>query len=223
MNDELSARRPLKTRSNPLAGKLSRGLLRCCIQPNQVSLASIAFAMIPAVSLWSIHHGWPPLLAWLLAAVGIQGRLLCNLMDGMLAVEGGLKTPTGDLFNEVPDRVADTLILAALGYAGGTDLSVALGWLAACGSLMTAYVRMQGASLIGTHDFRGPMAKPHRMALATGICGVMVVLAVLKSSFNIVPWALAVMVLGIALTLVRRLTSLSQALHHKASLTPPPR
>jgi phosphatidylglycerophosphate synthase len=222
MNDEIAARRPLKSRSNPLAGKLSRGLLRCHIRPNQVSTASVAFAMITAGSLWSIHHGWTSSWAWLLAAVGIQGRLLCNLMDGMLAIEGGLKTPNGDLYNEVPDRLADILILASLGYAGATDLSVALGWLAACGAVMTAYVRMHGASLTDVHDFRGPMAKPHRMALATGVCGVMAVFTAMKSTFNIVPWALALMVLGIVITLMRRLSGLSQALHRKASSTSAP-
>lgn len=222
MNDELAARLPLRSRSNPLAGKLSRWLLGCGVRPNQVSTASVAFAIITAVSLWSIRHGWPPSLALLLAAMGIQGRLLCNLMDGMLAVEGGLKTPNGDLYNEFPDRLADTLILASLGYAGGTEWSVALGWLSACGALMTACVRMHGASLIGVHDFRGPMAKPHRMALATAVCMLMALFSVMKFSFNLVPWALGLMVVGIVMTLVRRLSSLSQALHRKASPTPAP-
>ncbi len=71
----------------------------------------------------------PAALPWFLAAVGIQLRLVCNLMDGMLAVEGGLKTANGDLFNEFPDRIADVAILAALGQAGGTPLSVRwAGW-----------------------------------------------------------------------------------------------
>lgn len=219
MNDKLAARRPLKSRSNPWAGKLSRWLLRCRVQPNQVSSASVGFALIAAVSLWSMSQGWLPALAWVLAAVGIQGRLLCNLMDGMLAVEGGLKTANGDLFNEFPDRVADTLILASLGYAGATEWSVTLGWLSACGALMTACVRMHGASLTAVHDFRGPMAKPHRMALATGVCLIMAVLTVIKVDFNLVPWALGLMVAGIIMTLVRRLSALSQALHRKASST----
>ena len=32
------------------------------------------------------------------AAAGIQLRLLCNLLDGMLAVEAGLKSRTGEIF-----------------------------------------------------------------------------------------------------------------------------
>ncbi len=33
--------------------------------------------------------------------------LLANLFDGMVAVEGGLGTPSGILFNDFPDRIAD--------------------------------------------------------------------------------------------------------------------
>ena len=49
----------------------------------------------------------------------VQLRLLCNLLDGMVAVEGGRSSPVGALYNEVPDRVADSLLLVALGYAVG--------------------------------------------------------------------------------------------------------
>lgn len=215
MND-LSARRPLKSRGAFWASAVSRGLLRCGLRPNQVSVLSIVFA---AGAAWCLAGGGAPLWwQWLLAAVGIQMRLLCNLMDGMLAVEGGLKTPNGDLYNEFPDRLADVIILAALGQAGGDAVSEWLGWLCACGALMTACVRTHGASLTGAHDFRGPMAKPHRMALATAACLVMVALHFAGSPARPVPWLLGVMLAGIALTLFRRLGALSRALHERAAV-----
>lgn len=131
---------------------------------------SVVFAAGAASCLiWCVPSAW----AWLGAALCVQMRLVCNLMDGMLAVEGGLKSPTGDLYNEFPDRLADTFILAGLGMSGGKALSGGLGWVAACGALITACVRMHGASLTGAHDFRGPMAKPHRMALVTCACVLM--------------------------------------------------
>ena len=215
MNSDLSARRPLKSRSAGWAGGLSRALLRAGVRPNQVSVASAVFALGSAGCLLYGGRMLPMWLVWVLAAVGIQLRLICNLMDGMLAVEGGLKTANGDLFNEFPDRVADVAILAALGLAGGSQLSATLGWLAACGALMTACVRMHGASLTGTHDFRGPMAKPHRMALATVICLVMAGLSFTTVDVPVVTWVLGVMVAGIFLTLVRRLRALSHALHER--------
>lgn len=210
----LAARRPLKSRGQAWAGAVSRALLALGLRPNQVSVLSVVFAL--GALAWLLQPA-PGALSWLAAAACIQLRLLCNLMDGMLAVEGGLKSPAGDLYNEFPDRLADALILAGLGYAGGGATSVALGWSAACGALMTACVRAHGASLTGRHDFRGPMAKPQRMALATLICLVMAALALAgEAQVPVVPWGLAVMVAGIALTLTRRLRGLARALQQKA-------
>jgi phosphatidylglycerophosphate synthase len=78
-------------------------------------------------------------------------------------VEGGKQSPVGALYNEFPDRVADSIFLVALGYAA---LYPWLGWLAALLAAMTAYVRASGGSLGLAQDFRGPMAKPHRMVAA---------------------------------------------------------
>ncbi|MEQ1843429.1 MAG: CDP-alcohol phosphatidyltransferase family protein, partial [Verrucomicrobiales bacterium] len=110
---DLSARRPLKTRSSRWAAGLSRALLGLGLRPNFVSLMSVVFAAGTAASLFLLSSAHlPKTVFWILAAAGVQLRLLCNLMDGMLAVEGGLKTPNGDLYNEFPDRLSDILILA---------------------------------------------------------------------------------------------------------------
>ena len=45
----------------------------------------------------------------LLAALCIQLRLVCNLLDGMVAVEHGKGSPSGPIWNELPDRFADVL------------------------------------------------------------------------------------------------------------------
>ncbi len=214
MND-LSARRPLKSRSTPWAAGLSRTLLKAGATPNQVSVASSVFALMAAALMIYGAPIFGGVLAWVLAAVCIQMRLVCNLMDGMLAVEGGLKTPNGDLYNEFPDRVSDMVVLAALGHADGSTTGVALGWLAACGALMTAAIRMHGASLLGKHDFRGPMAKPQRMALATAACILMAVFSGTSVSFPALRWVLGGMVFGIGLTIIRRLAALSGELHHR--------
>jgi phosphatidylglycerophosphate synthase len=36
------------------------------------------------------------------AMAGIQLRLLCNMLDGMVAVEHKMHSKTGELYNEVP-------------------------------------------------------------------------------------------------------------------------
>lgn len=209
-----AARRPLKSRSQAWAGAVSRALLRFGLRPNQVSVLSVLFAL---GALGCFLAPSPGVAHWLVAAACIQLRLLCNLMDGMLAVEGGLKSPSGDLYNEFPDRLADVLILAGLGHAGDNAIAETLGWIAACGALMTACVRAHGASLTGHHDYRGPMAKPHRMALATLICLLMAGLVLVDQTAPVVRWGLALMTAGIGLTLVRRLRALARTLHERAA------
>jgi len=106
-------------------------------------------------------------LALLAAAICVQLRLLCNLLDGMVAIEGGKKSKVGVLYNEVPDRVADSLFLVALGYEIGTPW---LGWLAALAAAVTAYIRVLGGTFGLAQDFRGPLAKQHRMFVLTLGC-----------------------------------------------------
>lgn len=214
---DLSARRPLKTRSSRWAAGLSRTLLAMGLRPNFVSSMSVVFASVAAVSFYLLSSGYlPNAVFWILAAAGVQLRLLCNLMDGMLAVEGGLKTPNGDLYNEFPDRISDVLILASLGFAGGDEWSRTLGWMCACGALTTACVRMHGATLLGSHDFRGPMAKPQRMAVVTFTCLLMAGLESTSLAFDPLRWILGGMLIGIIITIIRRLRYLSQTLKDRA-------
>ena len=88
----------------------------------------------------------------------------------MVAVEGGKATPSGELFNDIPDRFADPLILIAVGYSiTAADWGGTLGWIAGLMAVMTAYV-VRWPSIGAPSDFQGPMAKQQRMALLTGAC-----------------------------------------------------
>jgi len=110
-----------------------------------------------AVTVWSLS---------LLAVFFILCRALCNMFDGMVAVEGGKKTASGELFNDIPDRIADPLIIVSAGYAT-TVVSWApeLGWCAGLLAVMTAYVRTLARSTGVPPDFSGPMSKVPRMVL----------------------------------------------------------
>ena len=155
-------RRPLASRDTRWARRLAAMLARSSITPNRISTLSILFAALGAAAL---VDGRPVALVG--AAISVQLRLLCNLIDGMVAIEGGKQSPVGALYNEFPDRIADSLLLVALGYAAQVPW---LGWLAALLAALTAYVRATGGALGLAQDFRGPMAKPHRMAVLTAAC-----------------------------------------------------
>lgn len=158
--DEAVARRPIASRSSPWAIAVSSRLARAGVTPNSISVASIAFAALGgALVAWGSHP-----LAWLGAAVCVQLRLICNLLDGMVAIEGGRKTRSGPLYNEFPDRIADSLLLVPLGYAAGVAW---LGWACALVAALTAYIRVFGGSVGLAQDFSGIMAKQRRMAALT--------------------------------------------------------
>lgn len=160
----------------------------------------MVFATGGALAFLAVSR-WPGLrLCWLpLAAGGIQLRLLCNLMDGLVAVEGGLKGRGGDLFNEAPDRYEDAVLLAAAGAAAGLP---ALGWMAATAAVLTAYVRAFGASLGHGQDFCGPFAKQQRMFwLTVGALAGVIYLPALG-------WALWLIGLGALMTAGRRILRL---------------
>lgn len=209
-------RRQLKIRARAWPSAIARILARARITPNQVSVLSMVFAGLAGALFWkaglSLYRA--PAWTWFIAAaVCIQLRLLCNLLDGLLAIEGGLKTKTGDLFNEMPDRIADILILVGAGYAIPNHASgVEIAWLAAVLAVLTAYVRLLGGSLGFVQDFSGPMAKQHRMfVLTVGALAVAIESSTVGTRWSLYA-ALWIIIIGSAFTLVRRTIRIARAM-----------
>lgn len=201
-------RRPLKTRARSWAKLLALMLLRTGITPNTVSILSLFFAALGALGL--LLGGKSGDLGPLIVAVfGIQLRLLCNMMDGMLATEGGRGDRLGALYNELPDRLSDVLIIVAAGYGYSNEVigpmsAPALGWFGALLAVSTAYVRAFGAALGCGECYLGPMAKPHRMALLTALILVEILSLLLGARIVAVPLGLLLICLGCVVTIVRR-------------------
>lgn len=205
---EENARRPLKVRDLTITNNIASALAKKNITPNQISIGSVFFAFLAAVCLIAIGAGATIWLAWL-AAIFIQCRLLCNLFDGMVAMEGGKSTASGELFNDIPDRIADPLILVSAGYAVAVcPWAVELAWLAGLLAIQTAYVRVLATSMAAPTLFIGPMAKQHRMAVMT--C-VLVLMPIEYVVFNTQGYsllaALIVICIGCLFTLYRRISA----------------
>lgn len=198
-------RRPIAARSTGWAQALSAALARSSVTPNQISVLSIFFAMIGAVGLLAA----PSLLGLVACIIGVQLRLVCNLLDGMVAMEGGKQTPTGALYNEYPDRIADSLLIVALGYAAGMPW---LGWLGALLAALTAYVRLSGASLGLAQDFRGPMAKQHRMFVLTLACVAAIIEQWVSHTGYALQVAAVVIAAGALLTCITRTRAIAAQL-----------
>ena len=157
-------RRPIAAREAGASRALAAWLVRRQASPDGISLAGMAAAVAAGLAFAAAPATPVPRALWLAGALLVQVRLLANMLDGMVAIGRNVASPLGELFNEVPDRVSDTAVLFGLGWAAGQP---ALGLAAALAAMATAYVRAVGRASGAASDFRGPMAKQHRMALVT--------------------------------------------------------
>ena len=160
----MAERRPLASRDTRWAAAAARRLARAGVRPNRISQVSILFAALAgaAFAATAITSGGISSALLIAGALFCQLRLLCNLLDGMVAIEGGLSEPDGPFWNEAPDRISDLLILVGAGVAAG---AVWLGFAAGALAIFTAYIRELARAEGMAADFSGPMAKPQRMAL----------------------------------------------------------
>ncbi len=204
-NSPEMSRRPIATRNATLAHSFARWLAQKSISPNQISIASIFFALGAGSCLAARSFYAYDILLLFLAAVFIQCRLLCNLFDGMVAVEGGKSTKSGEIFNDMPDRIADPLIFVGAGlsisFAGYGHI---LGWAAGLLAVITAYVRILAVSTGAPQLFMGPMAKQHRMAVITAACILSIFESYIGWDGQVMTGALVIIVAGCIITIIRR-------------------
>jgi phosphatidylglycerophosphate synthase len=224
-------RRPIATRDRALAQRIAGWLATHGASPNGISVVGMVSGVLAGLSLVATSVPSLTISGFLLAAVFVQVRLLSNLFDGMVAVEQNRRSPLGEMFNEVPDRVSDAASLIGAGYAlGGCPV---LGFVAAVLAVFVAYVRVQGRVAGAPMDYCGPMAKQHRMAAMT-IASLAAAALVAADrdylvtrlftlpgdhSIGVMSLTLGVIVVGSAATAVRRLSRIATALTRLTSLT----
>lgn len=209
-------RRPIAARSSSWARALAKGCAKAGLTPNTVSLIGLLLAIIASalITFGSAKPLAEKVLYWLPAALFIPLRLICNMLDGLMAVEENLGTKVGIMFNEIPDRVEDSLLLISAGFACNIqNMGSNLGWTAALLAVMTAYIRAFGGSLGLAQDFCGPMAKPHRMFwLTVGVLTTLVEQSLCGSQYALLV-SLVVIVLGSLLTCLKRILRIAALLN----------
>jgi phosphatidylglycerophosphate synthase len=220
--DETDNRRPIAARSAGWAHWLAARAAGGGASPDLISALSIAVAALGAALMVSAGAiVTTPLRALLLigAAVAIQLRLLCNLIDGMVAVEYRRGGAAGPIWNELPDRFSDVALLAGAGYGvarSGVAFGAEAGWACAVLALTTAYVRELGRGMGFVADFSGPMAKQQRMATLTAACLVGAVEPLWGWRGQSLMIGLTVIALGAAVTVARRVRTLAGRLDERA-------
>ena len=119
-----------------------------------------------------------------------------------------IKTEFGEVFNDLPDRVSDVLIIICASFLIQHEYARDLGWMAATLAVMTAYVRLLAKSMGYKMDFCGPMAKQHRMAMLNLALLLSMVAYLLRYEgyvsviFHYTVW---IIIVGSFLTCIRRL------------------
>lgn len=217
---DLENRRPLKVRDTGWAKDFAARLAKAHVTPDLISLLSVVFAVLGAAFL-AMAGVLPPIpraLLLLLAAACIQSRLVCNLLDGMVAVEHGKGSSSGPIWNELPDRFSDAMLLIGAGFllAGlGWRIGSSLGWVAAILAVITAYVRELGRGFGFPADFTGPMAKPQRMAALTVACVLSALEPLWNGAGQMMLVVMAIIVVGTGWTIARRVSNLAAGLKAK--------
>ena len=185
------SRRPIKERGTAWARLLAKFVAKLGFTPNQISVLSVVVSLLGMVCCLQGRY--------LAAALCVVSRLLCNMIDGMVAVEHNQKSPSGEIFNELPDRLSDTFSLMGAGYACQWPQ---LGLWASLLALLTAYIRTLCHGAGAPADFGGPMAKQQRMKLLIGGC---VVCAIRPAWVQLVfPGVLGLVLVGCVITSYRR-------------------
>ena len=209
-------RRPIATRNRKWAQAATVWLASRNVSPNAISIAGMCACIVAGIGLGETSISDYRIL-WIIAALGAQLRLTANMLDGMVALASGRASKTGELYNEVPDRVSDAAVFIGAGFAWGGNIT--LGFIATILSIFTAYVRAAGKIAAASNEFCGPMAKQHRMFVITLIC---LYSAITPRSWQVITFddsqiglmsiGLVIIIAGCAITVVRRLSRIAQAL-----------
>jgi phosphatidylglycerophosphate synthase len=209
-------RRPIATRNRKWAQAATIWLASRNVSPNAISIAGMCACILAGIALGVTSISDYRIL-WIIAALGAQLRLTANMLDGMVALASGHASKTGELYNEVPDRVSDAAVFIGAGFAWGGNIT--LGYIATILSIFTAYVRAAGKIAGASNEFCGPMAKQHRMFAITLICLYAAftprswqVMAFNDSQIGLMTVGLVIIIAGCAITVIRRLSRIARVL-----------
>lgn len=208
-------RRPIAGRLRTTANAAVKLCVKADIHPDTVSYMSVVSAVLAGVCFWMA-----PRFPWLLViAPGFcYMRLWCNMLDGMVALASGKASQRGEILNEFPDRISDTVIFIAIGYSGFCNEQ--FGFWAAIMALLTAYTGTLGQAVGVQREYSGMMSKPWRMV--TVHIGAWAAFAVfyfklkVPGPFSVLDWTCLAVVAGCVQTIILRLVKIFAALSLKA-------
>jgi phosphatidylglycerophosphate synthase len=211
-----TSRRPIAEVFRAATRPAVRWCVRAGVHPDVISYGSILASVLAGIG-FAYSRRWPVLL--LISPLFLFVRLWFNMLDGMVALEGGKASLRGEILNDLPDRISDVIIFAGVAHSGLCHL--ASGYWAAIFALMTAYVGLFGQAVGVRREFSGIMSKPWRMvALAAG---AWITLAIIRfnegritlAQLTVLDWTCLLIVAGCIQTIWIRLARTMRGLRGK--------
>lgn len=192
------------------------------VSPNLISCSSIVVSLGAGICFWQAGSA-PGLL--ILAAGLCYVRLWLNMLDGMVAIASNTASRTGEIANELPDRISDVIIFAGVAHSGLCSPTIA--YWAAIAALLVAYVGTLGQAVGAGREFSGVMTKPWRVV--TLHIGAWVTLACLwwldgdirHAGLTVLDWTNLLVVGGCAQTVAVRLVRIVRNLEQLAPESSP--
>lgn len=200
MSENVS-RQPIISQQSPWAKTLSEKMVAAQITPNQISQVAIGFAALALVTFalsGFALNGFLRGMLLLLGIIGCVGRVVCNVLDDMVANEGGLAESDSAFWNEAPDRLSDILIFFGVGIAADAP---GLGLAAGAFAVGTAYIREFGRAEGFGSDHSGPMNKQYRM------------IAVIAGAVISILWSNAAMLLALIIVVLATIATIGIRCH----------
>lgn len=212
---EPKSRRPIAD----IFRKTAHWCVDICIKRNihadSISYLSIVFAGIAGLLFWKSCNNN---LFLILGPIFCYLRLWCNMLDGMVALKAKKASLQGEILNDLPDRISDTIIF--VGVAHSSLVYQPLGYWTAIFALFVSYIGIFGQA-VGVHrEFSGLMSKPWRMVLlhlGAWIYPIFKTISFGVIEISIIDCSLIIIILGCIQTMWIRLKNIMKALNEKES------
>ena len=172
--------RPAADRALAPFVRLSVGL---GLTPDAVSVVAFLLAVAAAVT-FALGGPW-----YLPGALLVFANGWLDLLDGRLARELGVASPSGDLLDHVLDRYADVVIVAGLAAGIGR---YGLGFAAVTGVLLTSYLGTQAQAVGLERVYGGLLGRADRLALVGVVTAIVWVFPAPVAGLTLVGWLLVV-------------------------------
>jgi phosphatidylglycerophosphate synthase len=200
--DEIVALYRYKSLGRTFVKPLVHPLLK--VHPDVITWISFVFSIAAGVCFFKARLRWPLLLI----PVCIMLRCVCNLLDGMVAIEREITSARGEALQDTVDRLSDSCML--LGAIFSPFGGLGLGIFSMTVMLISSYVGILKKAVGGKREYGGILGKGDRYLLM-GVASIGQYLWMDDvGGFHILSIMLGLMIAGGTVTIIQRSLSIGE-------------